>query len=153
MKRGIFIDILHSTYIKRDTETVFKTLTSSDGWNAWFTDDTMIHFNSNGSGHIRLRWINYGVQKLNIEDGGDILEAIPNKSFVFQWSPIKEKTTVAFKLHPYKDGTLVTLKESSYPINEESFKACLGCAVGWGEALTLLKVYLECGIVLKEDLL
>jgi len=46
---------------------------------------------------------------------------------------------------------LLLLEEQGY--TNEDINACIGCAVGWGEAVTLLKVYLEQGIVYKKDLL
>ncbi|MGE8205671.1 SRPBCC family protein [Heyndrickxia sp. NPDC080065] len=146
-------DINHRVYIKVDKENVYKTLTTSEGWNAWFTDNTSINLNSDGTGEIRLRWTEFGSKKENIEDGGNILEAVPNKSFVFRWSPGEGETTVSFKLESFKKGTLVILCETGYSNSEKDLEACLGCAVGWGEALTLLKVYLECGNVYKQDLL
>jgi hypothetical protein len=38
------------------------------------------------------------------------------------------------------------LVEQGYKQTTSSLQACLGCATGWGEALTLLKFYLEHGI-------
>ncbi len=145
-------DINHETYIKVPLEEVYKTVLSSHGWNAWFTDDTSLEINSDGTGEIRLRWTNFGSENVSIEDGGKILEAIPNKRFVFQWSPGEQSSTVTFKFAPYKDGTLVVLNETGYTNSERDLKACIGCAVGWGEALMLLKIYLEYGIVYKQDL-
>ncbi|MED3653138.1 SRPBCC domain-containing protein [Heyndrickxia sporothermodurans] len=145
-------EIEHSTYIKVEKEKVYEILSSPEGWNAWFTDDTSLTLNSEGTGDIRLKWTDFGSKKENIEDGGKILKAIPNKSFVFQWSPGESITTVSIKLEKYKDGTLVRLRETGYSSSEKDLAAYLGCAVGWGEALTLLKVYLEYGIVCKQDL-
>ncbi|MFD1358882.1 SRPBCC domain-containing protein [Fictibacillus halophilus] len=144
--------ITHRTYIKADPEEIFKILTTSQGWNAWFTDDTSIKLTPEGTGEIRLRWIEFGSNKENIEDGGRILEAISNKSFIFQWTPGERKTTVSFKLEPYKEGTLIILKETGYSNSDKDLTACIGCAVGWGEAMMLLKIYIEHGIVYKQDL-
>jgi uncharacterized protein YndB with AHSA1/START domain len=144
--------ITHRIYIKADQEELFKILTTSEGWNAWFTDNTSIELTPQGTGEIRLRWTEFGSNKENIEDGGSILEAISNKSFVFQWSPGEKTTTVSFKLEPYKEGTLVVLKETGYSHSDKDLTACIGCAVGWGEALMLLKIYIEHGIVFKQDL-
>ena len=55
--------------------------------------------------------------------------------------------TVAFTLEPLGSGTLVKLTESGYSASERDAKAHVGCAVGWGEALTLLKFYLEHGLI------
>ncbi|MGJ9458355.1 SRPBCC family protein [Oceanobacillus sp. CF4.6] len=145
-------DINHKTYIKVPLEEVYKTVSTSKGWNAWFTDDTSLEIYPDGTGEIRLRWTNFGSENVNIEDGGKILEATPNKRFVFQWSPGEQNSIVTFKLQPYKDGTLVVLNEKGYTNSEKDLKACIGCAVGWGEALTSLKIYLEYGIVYKQDL-
>ncbi|RFB11398.1 SRPBCC domain-containing protein [Bacillus sp. HNG] len=144
--------INHKTYIKVPLEVVYKTISTSHGWNAWFTDDTSLEISPDGTGEIRLRWKNFGCENVNIEDRGKILEATPNKKFVFQWSPGEQNTTVTFTLEPYKDGTLVVLDETGYTYSEKDVKACISCAVGWGEALTLLKIYLEHGIVYKQDL-
>ena len=43
-------------------------------------------------------------------------------------------------------GTVVKLKEYGYEDTEEGHRRCLECATGWGEALTLLKFYVEHGI-------
>lgn len=146
-------NIKHRTYIKVTPEKVYRTLTTGQGWNAWFTDDTTVEMNQDGTGEIRLRWKNFGVQKQDIVDGGPILKAKPNECFVFEWSPGEGATTVAFSLKEYRDGTRVQLEESGYSMSASDLGACIGCAAGWGEALTLLKIYLEHGIVCKEDLL
>ncbi|MFS0823215.1 SRPBCC family protein [Bacillus sp. 1P02SD] len=145
-------EIYHKTYINVPLEVVYKTISTSQGWNAWFTDDTSIDINQDGTGEIRLRWKNLGSNNVDIEDGGKIIEATLNKRFVFQWSPGEQNSTVSFALEPYKDGTLVVLHETGYTNSEKDIKACIDCAVGWGEALILLKIYLEHGIVYKQDL-
>ncbi|GGA67911.1 SRPBCC family protein [Ornithinibacillus halotolerans] len=145
-------EINHSTYIKAPVEKVYQTLTSAEGWNAWFTDNTMLEMDYKGNGEIILRWENFGSDQVDIEDGGKILEVVSNKRFVFQWSPGEQPSTVRFELEPYREGTAVTLYETGYTNSEKDLRACIQCAVGWGEALTLLKVYLEHGIVYKEDL-
>lgn len=146
-------DIHHKTYIKVLPNEVYTTLTTADGWNAWFTDSTSLHISSDGTGEIRLRWDKFGENMTSIVDGGKILEAIPNEKFAFQWSPGEGYTTVVFTLESYKSGTLLQLQETGYSTSTRDIGACLGCAVGWGEALTLLKMYLEHGIVCKQDLL
>ena len=55
-------------------------------------------------------------------------------------------TNVEMTFKEIKDGTLVTVKEYGYEDSKEGHKRCLECATGWGEALTLLKFYVEYGI-------
>ncbi|WP_175074863.1 SRPBCC domain-containing protein [Terribacillus sp. AE2B 122] len=146
-------DILQQTYIKVPRQKVYDLLISSEGWNAWFTDDTFLHLEADGRGEIRLSWKSSDNELPFIEDGGEILEAVDGERFVFQWSPSRMPSTVEINLADYKDGTLIMLKETGFGSTEEDISACVGCAVGWGEALTLLKVYLENGIIMKEDLI
>lgn len=145
-------EINHQTYIKASIDKVYKTLSTAEGWNAWFTNQTSLNMEQDGTGEIRLKWDGFGQEKLELEDGGRILRAVRDESFVFQWSPGELVTTVEFKLEPYQKGTLIMLKEVGYSNSDKDIKACINCAVGWGEAMTLLKIYLEEGIVYKEDL-
>ncbi|MFD1738737.1 SRPBCC domain-containing protein [Bacillus salitolerans] len=142
--------IKHSTYIKVKPELIFNTLVTANEWNTWFTDQTTIQINEDGTGEILFKWF---VGERTIVDGGKIIKVVPSKVFAFQWSPGQELTTVHFDLVPYKDGTLVTLTEVGYSMVGQDLKACIGCAVGWGEAMTLLKFYLEYGIVCKNELI
>ncbi|KQL21374.1 SRPBCC family protein [Cytobacillus solani] len=104
--------IKHQTYIKSKPAKVFHTLTTADGWNAWFTDRTTIAWNKDETGEIRLRWTVNGDKV--IEDAGKIVEAISYESFIFQWCPGESQTTVKFNLHPFKEGTIVILEENGY---------------------------------------
>lgn len=86
---------------------------------------------------------------IDAEDGGSVLEATPNRSFVFQWSPGQHPTTVSFTLREHKNGTILRVEETGYSTTREDLSACLDCAAGWGEALTLFKIYLEHSITYK----
>ena len=41
------------------------------------------------------------------------------------------------------EGTVIRLREYGYHDTPSGIKAMLECAAGWGEALTLLKYYVE----------
>jgi uncharacterized protein YndB with AHSA1/START domain len=99
-------------------------------------------------GEIRLRWVDWGPERITTEDGGPVLEFIPSKRFVFQWHPERHDyaTTVEFDLQPVENGTILSLREHGYEDTPSARIAMLDCAAGWGEALTLLKFYLEFGV-------
>ncbi|GET41981.1 SRPBCC family protein [Microseira wollei] len=140
--------IEHVVYIKVSPEKVYKTLTTGEGWDSWFTQGTTV--NPRPGGSIQLRWKNFGAGHWTTEDGGAVLEAETNCKFVFQWSPGENPTTVVITLKQLGEGTLLKLVESGYSPSDTDFQACLGCAIGWGEALTLLKFYLEYGVTYGE---
>jgi len=50
-------------------------------------------------------------------------------------------------LEAVEKGTVLTLTESGYKDTPEGLAMILECASGWGEAITLLKFYMEHGVV------
>ena len=138
--------IEHVTYINAPIEEVYRTLTTAEGWDSWFTDGTML--DAVPGGQIRLRWVNFGTERITAEDGGPVLEVETNRRFVFQWQPGTSATTVAFDLDRLGTGTRVRVRESGYSMDD--VETAIGCAAGWGEALTLLKFWLERGVIYGE---
>jgi uncharacterized protein YndB with AHSA1/START domain len=136
--------IQYATYIGAPPEVVYATLTTAVGWDAWFTQGTEVDARPGGS--IRFQWVDLGVDRSTGEDGGPVFEAVPPRRFVFQWTPGDTPTTVAFDLEPRGSGTVVRVSETGHTTSERDLEALAECAAGWGEALTLLKMYLEHGI-------
>jgi uncharacterized protein YndB with AHSA1/START domain len=139
----VLLPIRQSSYIAAPPAQVWGCLTTASGWDAWFTKGTTIDLKAGGS--IRLRWEGFAGEPTVIEDGGPILELEEGKRLVFQWSPAGHPTTVALDLAPRGPGTQVTVTESGYGTDEPDLAAYAACATGWGEAITLLKFYLEYG--------
>ena len=133
--------IKHSTFIKTTPERVFETLTSAEGWDAWFTKGTTLNLGSGGE--FIMRWKDWGPGRVTTEDRVKVLEIVPNEKFVFQWNMHEGGTTVTFTLEPRENGTVLQITDAGY----ESMDYFMECATGWGEALTLLKFYLEHGII------
>jgi uncharacterized protein YndB with AHSA1/START domain len=138
--------IRHSTRIAVSPARVYETLTTAEGWDAWFTTGTTL--DPAEGGRIRLRWENWGTEGITGEDGGPILSMVRDRVFSFQWHPQGEDhpTTVTFTLKKEGDGTILTVEDDGYLNTPEGIDAFGYCAAGWGEALTLLKFYLERGI-------
>jgi hypothetical protein len=80
-----------------------------------------------------------------MEDGGLIRDANSPNHLAFQWHPDTPDyaTPVEINIEPADGGTIIRLREYGYADTESAFKAMLNCAVGWWQALTLLKYYLE----------
>jgi uncharacterized protein YndB with AHSA1/START domain len=143
--------IFHEIYIRASQSKVYETLTSAAGWDAWFTTGTFLEIKPDGTGEVRLRWER--PDGSIIKDGGKIVKAYPSSVFSFEWEPGESKTLVKIVMEPYRSGTLVRLKEEGYRLSQKDKSALVSCAAGWGEALMLLKMYLEYGIVCKDDLI
>jgi uncharacterized protein YndB with AHSA1/START domain len=136
--------IHYRTYIDASPEMVYGALTSAEAWNAWFTQGMEIDARPGGS--ILFRWQDFEVEHYTGESGGPVLEAECPRRFVFQWTPGDSTTTIEFTLDPLGPGTVVMVRESGHTTSRADLEALVECAAGWGEALTLLKMYLEHGL-------
>jgi uncharacterized protein YndB with AHSA1/START domain len=133
--------IRHATFIRAPVGRVFETLTTARGWDGWFTRGTSLE--ARPGGRLLLRWKNFGADRVTASDGGPVLEVRANRRFAFQWSPRGFPTKVTFDLEKQGRGTLVSVTETGYPLSRQGVETLVWCATGWGEALTLLKFFLE----------
>ena len=135
--------IVQRTFIKAAPEKVYDTITSSAGWDAFFTSGMEV--DPKPGGRIVFRWKDWGPDRYTLDAPGRVTEAARPKRFVFEWGRVP--TTITFELTPLGDGTLVHLTERGYKNTPEGRRNMLECACGWGEAVTLLKFWLEQGVV------
>jgi uncharacterized protein YndB with AHSA1/START domain len=140
--------IQYNTYVDAPPQRVYETLTTAEGWDAWFTQGAEV--DARPGGVMRFRWENFKVDRYTGVAVGPVLEAVPSRRFVFQWTPGDSTTTIEFDLEPLGPGTVVTVKEWGHTTSPKDLEALVECAAGWGEALTLLKMYLEHGIIYGE---
>jgi uncharacterized protein YndB with AHSA1/START domain len=138
--------IAWSTYINAPVETVYSVLTTEKGWNSWFTTDCKIDLRPGGN--IEFVWRNWALNHMDFEDGGTILEVVENQKFSFTWHREFNPTTVTFNLNRLGEGTVLQLTDSGYDSQAmgPDLSGFAGCSVGWGELVTLLKVFIEHGI-------
>jgi uncharacterized protein YndB with AHSA1/START domain len=152
------------SYIESPIERVFRTLTTAEGWDGWFTRGTSL--DARVGGRLLLRWTDaaqslhrvtlWGSVHTAMEAGGPIVAIDPDERFAFEWTTAGHPTTVDFRLARRGTGTVVTVTESGYGADDLGATGVTGqvdqrspfamCASGWGEALTLLKFFLEHGV-------
>ncbi len=140
------LEIRQSTLVRARAERVYDAITTAAGLDGWFTSGASV--DARPGGQIRFRWKDWGPDHVTAEDGGPVLEAKRPGRFVFQWHPDGPSyaTTVEIDFDTVTNGTVVRLKEQGYHDTPSGRKALVGCATGWGEALTLLKFYVEHGV-------
>jgi len=139
-------EINHVCLIRTTRKICFATLTSENGWNAWFT--ASMHLDLRPGGVIIFEWKDFGAQHFSGGDHGTILEVETDRKLVFTWHPDSPAytTRVELSLEDAMDGCLVRVRESGFRDDEQGIHALVQSAAGWGEALTLLKMHLEHGI-------
>jgi uncharacterized protein YndB with AHSA1/START domain len=77
------------------------------------------------------------------------LDAKWPEHFIFQWKAdsLSYDTTVEIYFEPVEEGTVVSLSEYGFEDSPTGLKDMLNRASGWAQALTLMKFYLEHGVI------
>jgi len=143
MTQKIDEPIRQRTFIKAAPEKVFDTITSAEGWDAFFTTD--MELDPRPGGRITFRWNEWGPDRYTLDAPGKVLEVSRPNRFAFQWG--RRPTTITFELEPQDGGTVLEVTEVGYTNTPEGRRHMLECACGWGEAATLLKFWLEHGVI------
>ena len=134
--------IRHRVLIRATPDAVYDALATGEGFDSWFTTGSEIDARPGGS--FTFRWLKWGPDRTDGEISGPVLEAERPRRYVFQWNDhLGDRTTVAFDIEPRDGETLVTVTETGYPDTPDGRWQFMDCAVGWGEALALLKFWLE----------
>ncbi len=134
--------IVHRTTIRRPVEDVFDALTTGPGFDGWFTAGSEI--DARPGGKYAFRWREDGPYPATAEITGTVLEAERPHRYAYAWNHhLGTPTTVRFDLATDGRATTVTVTETGFPDTPDGRWQIMDCAVGWGEALTLLKFWLE----------
>ncbi|NLG69074.1 MAG: SRPBCC domain-containing protein [Firmicutes bacterium] len=140
------MEVRARTFVLASPERVYDALATPEGLNGWFTSEAVLE--ARPGGRLHLGWRDWGVDRTTVEDDGHVVEASRPDRLVWRWHPDTPSytTEVAVTLQPRDGGTVVEVVESGFAADEGGRAAFVQNAVGWGETLTLLKVYLEYGI-------
>jgi uncharacterized protein YndB with AHSA1/START domain len=140
-------EIRHSVFIRAPRAKVWAALTTGQAMDAWWgTRGSEIDLRPGGK--LTLRWRGWGPERdINADRECDVVEVVPPKRFVFRWGETADKmTTVEFELEERPDGTLVRLREHGFAPTAKGRESFEGNSLGWGEAATLIKFYVEHGV-------
>ena len=146
MTKLIDVEIRQNTLVRAKPEVVYDALTTGSGLDAWFTVGSEV--DARPGGKIIFRWKRWGPDKYTNDAQGTVVEAKRPERFVFQWKADNPSyaTTIEMDFEEVEEGTVVRLREHGYQDTPSGRSAMLECAAGWGEALTLMKYYVEHGV-------
>ena len=132
------------TLVRAPRERAYDALTRAEELDAWFTRGAEV--DPRPGGEMVWRWVGWGPDRFTGEDRGPVLEAKRPERYVFRWQAGLGGTTVEIDFDEHADGTVVRLREHGYPDTPAGWSGFCDCSTGWGEALTLLKFYVEHGV-------
>ncbi len=137
--------IYYSTLVRKNIEDVWEAFIDVNKLRSWFSPSVEISFETNS---IKLVWVDWGKYRIYTEDRGSILNVEKPHCFSFSCHPYDPNHEIIVKitLEEVSEGTLIRLHEYGYQNIEGISRAMVSRAAGWGEVLTMLKVYLEHGI-------
>lgn len=132
--------------VRAEPERVYDAIATSKGLDGWFTVGASV--DSHAGGTIHFRWENHGPDRFSGESIGSIVEADRPNRFSFQWKVDTDSynTTVEIDFQKVAEGTMVKLVECCYDDSPTGLKDLIARATGWGEALTIMKYYVEHGV-------
>ncbi len=132
--------------VKADPDRVWRAIATAPGLDGWFTAGTVL--DATPGGRLVFRWERWGPDAFTGTYEGTVLEADSPRRFSFRW-PVDAKTydtTVAIDLEARVDGTLVRLVEHGFEEGAAGLREMLNRSAGWGEALALMKLFVEHGV-------
>jgi uncharacterized protein YndB with AHSA1/START domain len=144
--------IVHAVTIAAPPQRVWDTLTCADGWNAWFTHGSTMDCRPGGA--FSMRWSPDGPYPTQGNAEARITTVESPTRFAFEWNTKLGGTLVTFELQPLHDSraTRLGVTDAGFPDSSQGRHAHLDCAIGWGEAMTLLKIHLEHGRTYRQAL-
>ena len=137
--------IRQRTFIADSIEKVYDTITNARKWDEFFTTGMVLE--PRPGGDCIFSWKDWGPDEYTLKAPGRVVDLKRPSLFVFQWGQEGKETTIRIELSATEGGTVVTLTEDGYKNTPEGRAMMVECASGWGEALTLLKFFMEHGIV------
>lgn len=139
--------IEHSTLVRAPVDKVFRALSTADGLNSWWTRATTME--RRVGGRILFVWRDWGPDRVAVEGSARVLQLIENEVFAWRWDDAEgyPSRTSELEVEPRDGWTVVRVTDTptdAYAPHGEVIP--LAVAAGWGEALTLLKMYMEHGV-------
>ena len=140
-------EIRHKVFIRAPRERVWAAFTTGQGLDGWWgTRGSQIDLRPGGK--LILRWRDWGAERdVNSDRECVVIEVRAPERFVFRWGEsTDEMTTVEFDLEEREGGTLLHLREHGFARTAKGRESFEGNSLGWGEAATLMKFYVEHGL-------
>jgi len=136
----------YQTFINATPKSIYAAISTGVGWDAWFTTKATV---DKERMFYRFYWENFGGERETVSQEGRIIHADPDWRFGLEWQTAKDdsRTVAMFTITPRSSGAIVEVREEGYMWDERDIRVSMSCAGGWAEALTLLKFFLEHGLV------
>ena len=145
MATKLDVEAKHSEFIRAPREKVYDAFATAEGLDGWFTRGARVDARPGGA--MLFRWADWGPEKnINQEAPGRVIETKRPERFVFQWGAPGQETTVEVVFEEREGGTLLKLREYGF----RTIENVVDNASGWGEALTLVKFWIEHGIAINR---
>jgi uncharacterized protein YndB with AHSA1/START domain len=138
-------EVKQSVFIRAPRERVYDAFATAEGLDGWFSRGSRVDARPGGA--ILFRWVDWGAEKtINADAPGRVVEAKRPERFVFEWGAPGSESTVEVVFETRDDGTLVRLREYGF----RKIENVIENAGGWGEALTLVKFWVEHRIAINR---
>lgn len=132
--------VRHRLLIRAGSRRIWRALTTGELEN-WFATRVLIDWPIS----IHIRWKNWGPDRYTGDATWHLEVAEAHKHLAFRWKshPTHPETRVDIRFQSRGPITRIEFTERGFG---DDTSAAMANAVGWGEAMTLLKFYVEHGL-------
>lgn len=139
--------IEHAVLVRASPDKVFRALSTADGLDSWWTRGTQME--RRVGGRIHFHWREWGPDRVTVDGSARILQLRENEILAWRWDDAEgyPSRTSELEVERHAEGTVVRVTDTpTDPAAPHGEVIPLGVAAGWGEALALLKMWVEHGV-------
>lgn len=157
-------DLRYCLRIKAKPDQVYRCLTSATELCRWWL--LRAETDARSAGRFRMVWPRvYSPNGSRLfpphaavgESEGHFVDLEPGRKVAWMWKQTRRRGFIpplsSFFIQPKRGGCEVTLLHSGFAARPEADKYYQGCAEGWEDCLSKLKLYLETGRTCKTQVL
>lgn len=134
--------------MRASADKVFRALSTADGLNQWWTQGTTME--RRVGGRILFVWRDWGPDRVSVDGAARILQLREDEVFAWRWDDSEGYPSRTSELEvEARDAGTTLVRVTDTPTDPDAPHGeviPLAVAAGWGEALTLLKMYVEHGV-------
>ncbi|MFN2250479.1 MAG: SRPBCC domain-containing protein [Anaerolineae bacterium] len=131
-------------YIKASPEAVYDAIATGEAVNVWFTRHS--RWEDRADSPMVWGWEDWGPDHVTSNVPGRVITADRPHRFAFVWGET-QPSTVEISIEPAGAGSVVRVRQHGYEDSAEGRDLLVSCSAGWGQAMTMLKYFLEHGII------
>lgn len=144
-------EVRFKTFVNADPRKIWQLISTAEGWKQWFVSEMKLDPKPGGA--MEFYWKDFGPDKVTVREPGEVVALEEARRFAYKWvNRQRYWTDVVISIEGNFDGATVEVVETGFPEGDEGHQIALENSSGWGQALTMLKYFVEHGVTYSNPL-